>query len=150
MAVGGDWGGAQGVDNGAMPMQMLIDYVRVYEASDQHNDIDVTFQVNMSEELVSGTGIRLSGGSISAGQPGGTAMEDIDGDGIWSVTLSLPKESVHTYKYRNGYFPDSWESGWEMVPNECGGDEYNNRQFITTKTDTILPPVCFSACSDCD
>ena len=150
VAVGGDWGGAQGVDNGAMPMQMLIDYVRVYEASDQHNDIDVTFQVNMSEELVSGTGIRLSGGSISAGQPGGIAMEDIDGDGIWSVTLSLPKESVHTYKYRNGYFPDSWESGWEMVPDECGGDEYNNRQFITTKTDTILPPVCFSACSDCD
>lgn len=150
VAVGGDWGGAQGVDNGAIPMQMLIDYVRVYEASDQHNDIEVTFQVNMSEELVSGTGVRLSGGSIGTGQPGGIAMEDIDGDGIWSVTLSLPKGSVHTYKYRNGYFPDSWESGWENVPFECSSDEYNNRQIIVTKTDTILPAICFSSCTNCD
>ena len=150
VAVGGDWGGAQGVENNAFPMQMLVDYVRVYEASDQHHDINVTFQVNMSETLVSGTGVRLSGGSIGAGQPGGIAMEDIDGDGIWSVTLSLPKESVHTYKYRNGYFPDSWNSGWEILTDECGVDESNNRQLIVAVTDTILSPVCFSRCIDCD
>jgi len=30
-AVGGDWGGAQGVDSNGWPRQMLVDYVRVYQ-----------------------------------------------------------------------------------------------------------------------
>ncbi|MDA3893917.1 MAG: family 16 glycosylhydrolase [Salinivirgaceae bacterium] len=32
LAVGGDWGGAQGVDPNIWPRQMLVDYVRIYEA----------------------------------------------------------------------------------------------------------------------
>lgn len=31
VAVGGDWGGQQGVDNGIFPASMVVDYVRVYE-----------------------------------------------------------------------------------------------------------------------
>jgi beta-glucanase (GH16 family) len=31
LAIGGDWGGAQGVDNTIFPEQFTIDYVRVYE-----------------------------------------------------------------------------------------------------------------------
>jgi beta-glucanase (GH16 family) len=31
LAVGGDWGGAQGVDDTAFPQSMLIDYIRVYK-----------------------------------------------------------------------------------------------------------------------
>ena len=30
VAVGGDWGGAQGVDDAAFPAWMEVDYVRVY------------------------------------------------------------------------------------------------------------------------
>ena len=44
IAVGGDWGGVHGVNNSAFPMRMLVDYVRVYEATDQHQDVDVTFK----------------------------------------------------------------------------------------------------------
>jgi hypothetical protein len=77
-------------------------------------------------------------------------MEDPEIDKIWSVTLSFPKGSVHTYKFRNGYFPETWSGGWEEVPNECGVDEYNNRQFIVPEADTVLSPVCFSRCIDCD
>jgi len=149
VAVGGDWGGIGGIDNSTFPMQMLVDYVRVYETTAVHHDINVTFQVDMSQQLVSGTGVWLSGGSIGAGQPGGIPMEDTDGDGIWSVTLTLPKGSVHTYKFRNGYFPDSWNGGWETVPGNCSGDEQNNRQLITPESDTILPPVCFGSCTNC-
>ncbi len=32
IAVGGNWGGAQGVDNSVFPAKMLIDYVRVYKS----------------------------------------------------------------------------------------------------------------------
>lgn len=31
IAVGGTWGGAQGIDNNIFPQQMVIDYVRVYQ-----------------------------------------------------------------------------------------------------------------------
>jgi beta-glucanase (GH16 family) len=32
IAVGGNWGGAQGIDNSVFPQQMEVDYVRYYEA----------------------------------------------------------------------------------------------------------------------
>lgn len=32
LAVGGDWGGAMGVDESVYPQQMLVDYVRVYQS----------------------------------------------------------------------------------------------------------------------
>jgi beta-glucanase (GH16 family) len=35
IAVGGDWGGAEGVDPGAFPQRMEIDYVRVFQKPDQ-------------------------------------------------------------------------------------------------------------------
>ncbi|RYD86861.1 MAG: glycoside hydrolase family 16 protein, partial [Sphingobacteriales bacterium] len=31
VAVGGDWGGAQGIDNSTFPNAMEVDYVRVYK-----------------------------------------------------------------------------------------------------------------------
>jgi beta-glucanase (GH16 family) len=34
-AVGGDWGGAQGVDENIWPQEFLIDYVRVYQKSEE-------------------------------------------------------------------------------------------------------------------
>ena len=150
LAVGGDWGGAQGVDNSSFPMSMLVDYVRVYESIEHSSSANVTFQVNMEEQLAHGTGVYISGGTIGSGFPGGVKMEDPEGDKIWSVTLSLPKSSVHTYKFRNGYFPETWSGGWEEVPNACSVDEYNNRQFIVAVADTILSPVCFGRCTDCD
>ena len=150
LAVGGDWGGAQGVDNSSFPMSMLVDYVRIYESTEYSNSANVTFQVNMEEQLIQVTGVYISGGTIGSGFPGGIAMEDPEIDKIWSVTLSFPKGSVHTYKFRNGYFPETWSGGWEEVPNECGVDEYNNRQFIVPEADTVLSPVCFSRCIDCD
>jgi beta-glucanase (GH16 family) len=32
LAVGGDWAGAKGIDDAAMPQRMVIDYVRVWQA----------------------------------------------------------------------------------------------------------------------
>lgn len=44
IAVGGDWGGVQGVDNSIFPVQMVVDYVRFYEFDENagqttYNDI---------------------------------------------------------------------------------------------------------------
>lgn len=34
LAIGGDWGGAQGIDTSIFPQRLLIDYVRVYKKSE--------------------------------------------------------------------------------------------------------------------
>jgi len=34
IAVGGDWGGAKGIDDAVFPVQMLVDYVRVYQSKE--------------------------------------------------------------------------------------------------------------------
>ena len=39
LAWGGDWGGAQGVDESALPVEMMIDYVRVYQATGESTGI---------------------------------------------------------------------------------------------------------------
>ncbi len=57
LAIGGDWGGVQGIDQTQFPMEMEIDYVRVYKKTDSGKSIKVKFHVDMKNEMVSGTGL---------------------------------------------------------------------------------------------
>ena len=150
LAVGGDWGGVQGIDPNAFPMEMEVDYVRVFKKSDSSNNVNVTFQVDMKGQTISGTGVWLSGGNISSGQPGGLQMQPVDDTTIWEIILTLPPNSSYTYKYRNGHYPDTWSGGWESVPDDCGEEQYNNRTLSVMESDTTLPVICFSMCMACD
>lgn len=38
IAIGGNWGGAQGIDNSIFPTEMVVDYVRVYQS---FNDLEI-------------------------------------------------------------------------------------------------------------
>jgi len=150
LAIGGDWGGAQGIDPSAFPMKMLVDYVRVFKMSENFSNVQVTFQVDMKDETVSGMGVWLSGGNISSGQPGGLEMQPVSDTSIWQTTLTLPPNSSYTYKYRNGYYPDTWSGGWESVPDDCGEGQYNDRALSVAQLDTMIAAVCFGSCSECD
>jgi hypothetical protein len=73
-------------------------------------------------------------------------MTDDDGDGVWSVTLTLVENTTYNYKFKNG---DEWEGNFNDLG--CGaGDEYGNRTFTSDGADTILDPVCFNSCTDCE
>jgi len=151
LAIGGDWGGVEGVDPSFFPMRMLVDYARVFKQSDNISDIQVTFQVDMKNTNVNGTGVWLSGGSISSGSPGGLAMNPADNESeIWNVTLNLPINSNFTFKFRNGYFPNSWIGGWETIHDECGIGQYNDRLVNVGSADTVLTALCFNECLPCD
>jgi beta-glucanase (GH16 family) len=150
LAVGGDWGGAQGIDPSVFPMEMKVDYVRVFEKSESSTNVNVTFQVDMKNEMVSGEGVWLSGGNISSGQPGGLQMQPVADTTIWEITLTLPPYSSYNYKYRNGHYPDTWSGGWESVPDECGEGSYNDRALLVGNSDTTLSVVCFNECTACD
>ena len=150
LAVGGDWGGVQGVSASAFPMKMFIDYVRVYKKSDTYNYVEVTFKVDMRNENVNGSGVWLAGGDLGSGQPGGIQMLQSENPNIWQTTLTLAPKSNYTYKFRNGYFPNSWQGGWEDVEDNCGFGEHNNRLIEVKSTDTVLVAHCFGGCLTCE
>ena len=149
LAIGGDWGAIQGIDPSAFPMKMLVDYVRVYKMSENFNDVQVTFQVDMKNETVNGTGVWLSGGNISSGQAGGLQMQPVSDTSIWQTTLTLPPNSSYTYKFRNGFYPDTWSGGWESLSGDCGTGQHNDRSLSVGISDTTLQAVCFGECIKC-
>ena len=76
-------------------------------------------------------------------------MQASNSPDFWEAELTLPPNSNFTFKYRNGYFPNSWSEGWEMVNGNCTVGQYSDRSVFIGVADTTLPRVCFNMCSDC-
>jgi hypothetical protein len=104
-------------------------------------DIEVTFQVDMSNEAISPDGVHIAGG-FQGWDPGATPMNEL-GNGIYTFTTILPSGTYQEYKFVNGI---DWIDS-ENVPPECGN---NNNRFLTVpQNDTIVPMVCFGLCEPC-
>jgi len=107
------------------------------------NTISVTFQVDMSQQIVEPSGVWLAG-TFNNFNPTATPMTN-NGVGVYTVTLVLPENTQHTFKYLNGAM-------WETVPFACGFDDGFggfNRQVNVSSSSFTLPEVCFSDCADC-
>ena len=108
--------------------------------------VDVTFQVDMSNEDVV-EGVYMSG--TFDGWCGCTAMSDLDGDGIYTVTIEGVESGGFEWKYLNG--------GWGGEENfEPGGEctltsgDFTNRFIEVGGVDPIvLDVVCFNSCEPC-
>ena len=112
--------------------------------------VDVTFTVNMANETPHPEGVYLAGGNF--GQDG-HLMSDVDGDGVWAVTLSLDPAQTVTYKFRNQPSLGGWD-GFEdqagLISGGCGVGEYNDRFFDVGFTDAIVPTACYGSCVNCN
>ena len=104
----------------------------------------------MKNVNVSGTGVWLSGGNISSGSPGGLQMFPVENTSIWQANLALPPNSAFTYKFRNGYYPESWSNGWEVINGDCVTGQYDDRFLNVGKVDSLLTAVCFGECLECE
>lgn len=102
---------------------------------------DVTFQVDMTGQVVSPNGVHLVG-SMQGWDPAATAMTD-QGNGIYAVTLNLLANDIIEYKFVNG----NTFAGLEAVPTECAQNE--NRYFTVPLENTILDFVCYGSCAAC-
>ncbi|MDA8820644.1 CotH kinase family protein, partial [Schleiferiaceae bacterium] len=74
------------------------------------------------------------------------AMDDSDGDGVWTVTLPLTADSIE-YKFT----VDGWNDQEMFAPGlSCtkSGGIYTNR-FVAISGDTTLATVCWNSCSSC-
>ncbi len=107
--------------------------------------VDVTFLVNMDNQITSSLGAHVAGG-FNGFTP--TVMDDTDGDDVWSITYNLPAGNIYQYKYLNG---DNFGVE-EKVDSLCGVDNGFggfDRIFTVPSSDTTMGPVCFNECSDC-
>lgn len=109
-------------------------------------DVEVTFKVDMSNEIISPNGVHLAG-TFQGWDPTATQMVE-DADNVYVVTLTLQSGFEHQYKFINGVSFDASE----IVPDECGtpdGVGGFNRYFTVPVVDTTLAALCFSSCEPC-
>jgi len=104
-------------------------------------DTEVTFRVDMSNEIISPNGVHIAGG-FQGWNPGATLMTS-SGNNIFTYTTILPSGTYQEYKFING---TTWEES-ENVPDPCGVN--NNRWLTVPVSDTILPAFCFGECDPC-
>ncbi len=108
------------------------------------NAYSVTFQVDM--QYVNGFTTPEVNGSFNSWCGGCFQLSDIDGDGVWTGTASIP-EGVHEYKFAY----DNWVGQEALTPgSSCTittGD-FTNRS-LTVTGDIILPVVCWESCETC-
>ena len=115
--------------------------------------LSVTFQVDMQEQFVSGNGVHLAGADTLAQVSFGTyqdslvapwtpnqlVMEDVDFDGVYSITLELEENTVYAYKFLNGF-------EYELA-------NLDDRILHTGTEDIILDVACYDkddACEEID
>jgi hypothetical protein len=105
--------------------------------------VSVTFQVDMSRETVSPNGIHIAG-NFQGWSPSATPMVS-QGNGIYTYTTLLDRDSTYQYKFING---NQWGTGFdEAVPAACA---QNNNRFVVVDTSAITTPlVCFGRCEAC-
>lgn len=103
--------------------------------------VNVTFQVDMSQQTVSGNGVHIAG-SFQGFNPGSSPMTPIGG-GIYSRTFSIEQGSTIQYKFING---NAWGSD-ETVPGGCNTS--GNRAYTVPVGGGTIPPVCYGSCSSC-
>ncbi|MFM7727688.1 MAG: hypothetical protein ACKO7B_13360, partial [Flavobacteriales bacterium] len=109
--------------------------------------IDVTLQVNMAGQTVSADGVHVAG-NFQGWDPAATEMSDADGDGVYTVTVTVDENANLLYKFING---NSYDFS-EVVPSTCGlpdGLGGVNRVIETGAIDIVASPVCFGACENC-
>jgi hypothetical protein len=116
-------------------------------------DINVTLSVDMNEVDTHPDGVFLAGGGF--GQDG-LALNDADGDDVWTVTTSFPAGDIgttKTYKFRNQPSLGTWD-GFEdpagLIAGSCNTGEYNDRYFVVPAADSTIGTVCYASCLACD
>lgn len=108
-------------------------------------EYSVTFQVNMNDVTDAFTTPEVNG-TFNNWCGNCAAMTDDDGDGIWSITISLPAGQIE-YKYA----ADNWNIQETLLAGSgctLTTGQFTNRVYVVSQ-DVTLPPVCWGSCDDC-
>ena len=107
----------------------------------------ITFQVDLNNEVISPHGVHIAGDFQSVAGLGGnwspssSEMVDNNGDGIYSIVVLIP-DNTYEYKFING---NAWGMD-ESPPGECTVGPNHNRSFSVSGSNFTLPAVPFNGC----
>lgn len=108
--------------------------------------VNITFNVNMNGETVDPAGVFIAGGS-GFGSPGDNPMSDLDGDGIYTITLSKAENFSSHYIFLNGNCSDY--SCKEIIAGQaCSDPNSFDDRFIAVGTNDTTVSTCFNFCTD--
>ena len=105
--------------------------------------VDVTFNVNMSNEDVSPDGVFLAGGN-DFGLPGDNPMTDAGG-GIWTITRQVASPYTGNYTFLNGNCGD-WSCKEDISGQDCASGAFNDR-ILSNITENHVVNTCFGECT---
>lgn len=108
--------------------------------------VNITFNVNMNGVAVDPGGVFIAGGS-GFGSPGDNPMTDLDGDGIYTITISKAQNFSSFYTFLNGNCGDY--SCKEVVAGQPCSDPMNfDDRFIAVGTNDTTVNTCFGLCTE--
>ena len=106
---------------------------------------DVTFSVNTANITVGENGMYAGGGVL--GGANAYAMSDDDGDGTWTVTVSLLEGTVGNYTFLNS--PNDggdWGAKEDISGQSCADANNYNDRILEAVTADITLLHCFGTC----
>lgn len=106
-------------------------------------NVDVMFNVDMALAS-SATEVYLAGGTLF-GWPGDNPMSDDDGDGIWTITMSLPLGATSNYTFLTC---QDWGCKEDLNGQECADPANFNDRTMTVPSAPATLDHCFADC-DC-
>ncbi|MCL1943474.1 MAG: family 16 glycosylhydrolase [Candidatus Azobacteroides sp.] len=98
-AVGGNWGGAQGVDTSIWPQEFLIDYVRVYQKVEE-SGIKEASDKTFSMEQPTGNTLRLT----LASSPSTIEIFTVSGSKLLHLQSVAKEETIDISSYPKGIY----------------------------------------------
>ncbi|NQX92535.1 MAG: family 16 glycosylhydrolase [Flavobacteriales bacterium] len=149
VAVGGNWPGYPDGST-SFPAEMLVDYVRVYEATPSNHS--VTFNVDMESENLSPSDQVYVTGSFNDWCATCNLMTN-GGNNIWTTSIDLAP-GIHEYKFIVNDWSDSFENWTSSQPCTLttidNPNVYINRFVNVPFEDYYIPTVCFNTCDNCE
>tara|TARA_Y100000590_G_C15718369_1_gene1012684 strand:- start:483 stop:2174 length:1692 start_codon:yes stop_codon:yes gene_type:complete len=132
---------------------MVLDTVCFSSCTEQCTTVtesEVTFRVNMNSEELSDNDIVYVHGTFNGWCNICNPMSDVDDDGIWELTISLP---VGSYEYL--FTINGWDGtiGGAILGSDCDfnpTDDYANYGFNLEEQSLLLDPFCFGRCEQCE
>jgi hypothetical protein len=135
----------------------ILFFIATFVTLSQSFAFEMTFQVDMSSQTVSPTGVHIAGSFADANNdgtidnpypnwdPSVLALTNA-GNGIWTITLDLAAGS-YEYKFINGNVWDITEFFPADAP--CVQGTFGNRSITVANANEILPVVCWNECVAC-
>ena len=109
---------------------------------------DITFSVDMNDYAGMFTTVYVSG-TMNGWAGDANALEDMDGDGVWTGTIADIPVGIQEFKFTL----DNWAAQEEFSPfTTCTivdpSGQFVNRRLIVSG-DATLPTYCFNSCYAC-